>query len=445
MSTIRLSRKNEYEVIVVGGGTAGWVAAVAAARNGADTLLIERYGFLGGTATASLVGPWMRFATPTEQLITGIFEEYRQRLAAKGGIKGNTFNFELAKQIALEMVLEAGANLLLHSQFITCEVDTSIIRHILIANKSGLQKFKGEIFIDATGDGDVAASAGCPFKVGRDPDGVTQGITLMFIVGGVDFAKVYRYFEQHPDEYIHWEEDVDYWKTGVLCRAGFFRAVEEAKKKGQLDQEVPYLFFISVPGDNMVVFNTTHVYQVNPLDAWELTEAEIRLRRQVWQIMEILKELPGFEKSYLVQTAVQAGIRESRHITGEYVFNGDDVRKGKKFDDVIARGNYGIDIHSNESETGDFMEDFSAEKTYDIPYRSLVPLKIDNLLLAGRCISADHYGEAAMRIQPICMAIGEAAGTAAALCLKLKTIPRKLEVKKLQLRLKEQGANLGKI
>lgn len=435
----------KFDVIVVGGGVSGWVSAVASARNGAETLLIERYGFLGGTATTGLVGPWMRFTSPEEQLITGIFEEFRQRLNQLGGIKDTTFDFEKYKRVAMEMVLESGVQLLLHTYFVGCRTESNFIKEISVVNKAGVQQLESEIYIDASGDGDLAAAAGVPFTVGREKDGLTQAMTLMFTVGGVDFDRVDAYFREHPEDYIHWEEDVDYKATGVLCRAGFFKAVERAKKNGKLDEEIPYLFFISIPTDQIVVFNTTHIHRLNPLDPWDLTEAEIKLRQQVWQIMDLLKELPGFEESFLLQTATQVGVRESRHFQGEYIFTGEDVRQGRKFDDVIARGNYGIDIHSPDMSVGIEVEEQSAEISYDIPYRSLLPVKVDNLLLAGRCISADHYGESAIRIQPICMAIGQAAGTAAALCVKEKYLPRNLPIELLQRTLVEQGANLGKM
>ncbi len=438
-----LKRRNRWDVIVVGGGVAGWVAGVAAARNGAETIVVERYGFPGGTATAGLVGPWMRYTSDTEQLIMGIFEEFRARMEELEGIKGATFDYEKYKYISQEMLLESGAHLLLHSWFLDCSIENNKIKEIRVANKGGKHSLEAKMYIDATGDGDLAAAAGVPFTVGREKDGLTQAMTLMFSVGGVDFDRVFEYLESHPDQYLHWEEDVDYRKTGVLCRAGFYKDVEKAKQEGRLDPEVPYLFFISIPTDRIVVFNTTHVHKLNPLDPWDATEAEIRLRRQVWQIMSFLRELPGFEESYLVQTAVQSGVRESRHFEGAYIFTGEDVRQAKKFDDVIARGNYGIDIHAPDSSEDFVMEEQKSEMSYDIPYGSMIPSKIDNLLLAGRCICADHTGEAAMRIQPICMAIGQAAGTAAAMCASETLGTREINVKALQSLLREQGANIG--
>ncbi len=439
------SRDTSYDVIITGGGVAGIGAAISAARNGANTLLIEQYGYLGGTATASLVGPWMRYTTPEEQLITGVFEELRHRMLALGGVRGTTFDFETLKFVAQEMVLEAGARLLFHSQMTDCAVEQDIIKDIEVFTKAGKRRFSAPVFIDATGDGDLAARAGTPYHVGRESDGLIQGMTLMFTVGGVDFARVFDYFKNHPDDYIHWEEDIDYEETGILCRAGFFSDVKKAQKEGTLDKDIPYLFFISIPKDDIVVFNTTHVHGLNPLDPWDVSEAEVRLRRQVWQILELLPSLPGFEKSYLLQTAPRVGVRESRHFEGHYTFTGDDVRKAHKFDDVIARGNYGVDVHApaGEDEESFEVEEQDASLSYDIPYKSLLPAVPKNLLIAGRCIVADHLGQSAMRIQPICIATGQAAGAAAALCVKENNLPAGVDVKTLQSLLVEQGANLG--
>lgn len=440
----RRRRRRKPEIVIAGGGPAGWVAAVAAARNGARVVLAEQYGFLGGLATMGLVGPFMRYATNEEQLIQGIFQDFCERLTRVSGFKHSSFDPEKYKRVAQEMILEAGVELLLHAYLIKARVKDRKIRHITVLTKGGQLKLAASLFIDATGDGDLAALAGAPYEVGRASDGLTQAMTLMFVVGGVDCSHVEDYLLHHPEEYIHWPDTdaVAYSETGVLCRAGFFSAVRRAHDAGRLDRAVQNLFFISLPVDNMVVFNTTNVLELNPLDAFDLTRAEIIARKQVWQIMDLLAELPGFEKAYLVATAPHIGVRESRRILGEYVFTGDDVLQGRKFPDVIARGNYGIDIHDPKGEPSR-LEHPPEHLAYDIPYRILVPREIDNLLVAGRSVSSTHEGQSAIRIQPICMAMGEAAGTAAALCLKLHSTPRSLDVGQLQKQLRTQGANLG--
>jgi ribulose 1,5-bisphosphate synthetase/thiazole synthase len=445
MQTTHLRRRRRKpQIVIAGGGPAGWVAAVAAARNGARVLLAEQYGFLGGLATMGLVGPFMRYAAKEEQLIQGIFQEFCQRLARLGGLRHASFDQEKYKRVAQEMVLEAGVELLLHAYLIKAHVKDRTIKHITVMTKGGPLKLSGRIFIDATGDGDLAAMAGAPYEVGRPSDGLTQAMTLMFVVGGVDCERVEDHLVSHPEEYIHWpdEQTIAYNETGVLCRAGFFSAVRKAHEEGHLDRAIQHLFFISLPLEDMVVFNTTNVLQLNPLDPWDLSKAEIIARQQVWQIMRLLQKLPGFEKAYLIATAPHIGVRESRRILGEYVFTGDDVLQGRRFSDVIARGNYGIDIHDPEGKPSK-VEYPPEQLSYDIPYRILVPREIENLLVAGRSVSSTHEGQSAIRIQPICMAMGEAAGTAAALCLKLNATPRSLNVGELQKQLRSQGANLG--
>ncbi len=433
-------------IVIVGGGPAGWVAAVAAARNGSRVMLVEQYGFLGGLATMGLVSPFMRYATKEEQLIQGIFQEFCDRLKRVAGFKHASFDPEKYKRVAQEMALEAGVELLLHAYLIKARVKDRKIKHIIVMTKGGRLNLSAPLFIDATGDGDLAALAGVPYEVGRASDGLTQAMTLMFVVGGVDCERVEDYLLNHPKEYLHWPnaDTIAYSETGLLCRAGFFSAVRKAHDAGRLDRAVEQLFFISLPLDDMVVFNTTNVLELSPLDAFDLSRAELVARKQVWQIMGVLRELPGFEKAYLVATAPHIGVRESRRILGEYVFTGDDVLQGCRFPDVIARGDYGIDIHDPKGEQST-VEHPPEPLPYDIPYRILVPREIENLLVAGRCVSSTHEGQSAIRIQPICMAMGEAAGTAAALCLKLHTTPRSLDVPQLQKHLRAQGANLGSL
>lgn len=437
--------KKEYDVIIAGAGPAGWVAAVAAARQKVETLLIERYGFVGGLATAGLVGPFMRWFNKKEELVQGIFKEFIDRMKIYNGIIGGCFDPEVYKKVALEMILESRAKILFHSYLAGVKIKNNLIKDIKVLNKNGFEKYKAKIFIDATGDGDLAYLSGVPFEIGRKSDGLTQSLTLMFQVGGVDFEKAERYYLENKDNFIVWSDDPNdtYFKTGIFCRAGFFRQLHRYQDEGKIDKSVKNIFFIMIPRKGYVVFNTTNVIELSGIKAEDLTKSEIIGRRQVWQVMNLLKELPGFENSYLVQTATQIGVRETRRILGEYVFTGDDVKQGATFMDVIARANYGIDIHDPK---GEEQKDDGAqpeERVYEIPYGSLVPWKIDNLLIAGRCISSTHEGQSAIRIQPTCMAMGEAAGVAASICVLDNVIPRKINMSLLQSTLIKEGANLG--
>lgn len=411
---------SQHEVIVVGGGTAGVAAAVAAGRNGVDTLLIERYGFLGGTMTAGLVNPFMTFHAGREQIIQGIFQEIINHLKHLEGYdeKTKAFDVEAMKIVADQMLKEAGVKLMLHTCAIGVVIQGNILRGIEIHNKSGINTVLGKVIVDATGDGDIAVMAGAPYEKGREEDGLTQPMTLNFRMGGVDTDKM-------PSS-----QEIN-------------RLFNEAKNKGEISipRENVLWFFTTRKGE--IHFNTTRVVKVDGTKAEDLSFAEVEARRQMMELVNFLrKKVPGFENAYLLMSATQIGVRETRRIIGEYVMTGEDILKARKFMDVVARGSYPIDIHSPTGE-GTVIKSPPPGSSYDIPYRSLVPKNVENLLVAGRCISTTHEAQAAIRVIPIVVAIGQAAGTAAALAAKLNVSPRKLDVQLLQKTLREQGANLG--
>jgi len=411
---------SEHDVIVAGGGTAGIAAAVAAARNGADTILIERYGFLGGTMTAGLVNPFMTFHAGKEQIIKGIFQEIIDRLKDTGGYdeKTKAFDSEIMKLVLDQMIKEADVKLLLHT-YITDALVTkeNIIKGIEAYNKSGRQVVLGKVIIDATGDGDVAVMAGAPYEKGREEDGLTQPMTLNFRMGGVDVER-------------------------MPSREKINKLFEEAKAKGEIKIPRENVLYFPTTRRGEIHFNTTRIVKVDGTKADDLTYAEIEGRRQMAELIKFLKEkVPGFENAYLLMSAVQVGVRETRRIIGEYVLTGEDVIKARKFSDVIARGSYPIDIHSPTGE-GTVIKRLPPGESYDIPYRCIVPKKVENLLIAGRCISCTHEAQAAIRVIPIVVAIGQAAGTAAALAAKLHASLREMNVPLLQEALKKQGAIL---
>jgi len=411
---------SEYEVIVAGGGTAGIAAAVAAARNGANTVLIERYGFLGGTMTAGLVNPFMTFHAGNKQIIKGLLQEIIDRLKSMDGYdeKTKAFDHEAMKIIADQMIREAGVKLLLHT-YITGALVTkmNVIRGVEVYNKSGRQIILGRVIIDATGDGDVAVMAGAPYEKGRKEDGLTQPMTLNFRMGGVDIDR-------------------------MPSRDQINKIFEEAKAKGEIAIPRENVLYFSTTRKGEIHFNTTRIVKVDGTKAEDLTYAEIEGRRQMVELIKFLKEkISGFENAYLLTSAVQIGVRETRRIIGEYMLTEEDIVKAKKFKDIIARGSYPIDIHNPTGE-GTTIKRLPPGESYDIPYRCLVPKKVNNLLIAGRCISSTHEAQAAIRVIPIVIAIGQAAGTAAALAAKLNVSPRELDVQLLQETLKKQGAIL---
>lgn len=445
----------KVDVLVVGGGPGGFPAAVAAARRGAKTLLVERYGFLGGLATSDLVGPLHGYATMSgRKILGGIPQEIVHRMIDLGGASkdlthqgGVPFDPEILKYVADSMVEEAGVQILFHSLATNTIVESNNIKAVIIENKSGRQAVVADIVIDATGDGDIAAFAGAPFEKGRSVDGMTEPMGTMFRIGGVKALTA--------DERKKAVEIV-----GEAIRTGKIRAFHP--RNGQLGSTIR-------TGETTMCV-TRFAGDGNKVE--ELTRAEIQIRKDTLDIVKFYREnVPGYESIYLLDTPAQVGVRETRQIIGEYVLNADDVLKVRKFDDAVARGAWFIDIHCPLGRIGPYSHVCSSnckieppckvlrehkdklldeiylpkDEWYDIPYRCLVPKKIDNLLVSGRCASFTHEAMAATRVMGTCMAIGQAVGTAAALAVDGKVKPRELDVSLLQNALIEDGVPLGQL
>ena len=435
----------ETEVIVVGGGPAGIAAAIASARNGAKTLLVEQYGFLGGMATAGLVGPFMTSygIDGADPIIEGIFKELVDRMITIGAaidpamVRGfsayggyhtyghehvTPFDPEALKYVAQEMVLEAGAEIAFHAFFLDSLVEGDVITSVITASKSGLGALRGEIVIDTTGDGDVAARAGAPYEKGRARDGLLQPTSLFFRVGNVDDKAVQAYMDEHP------EDD------------GFGNIVREAVEKGEFSHTKDRFTMFRMPRAGEWWANVSRMHGVDATDAEHLTRAEIEGHRQVVYLVDFLrKRVPGFEDCYLLDTGSQIGVRETRRIMGDYVITAEDVFAARRFEDAIARVSFPIDIHDVKG-GGGFFEGPRDGPYYTIPYRCLVPRGIENLLVAGRCISATHEAHGSLRVMPPCFATGQAAGTAGALALETNTSPRHADTVLLREALIQQGA-----
>ncbi len=443
----------DYDIIVIGGGTSGTMAAIAAGRSGASVLLVEKNGFLGGVMTGAGVGPMMTFHAGNEQVIQGIMGEMTERLIQDGYSPGHIddstgftysvtpFDAEGMKRVEEEMVIEAGCDILYHTMLASVEVQEKKIQSVTLCNKHGLSKYKSKVYIDATGDADLSAWAGVPFSKGRHGDGAMQPVSLMLRMDHVDIEEVKKYVTKHPEEFPRLNGNTNQVvKANRLSIAGFHKQFSESKDKGLLstDREDVLLFETNTPGE--VIFNTTRILSCDGTDPISLSKAEIEGRRQAKELADFaVKSLPGFSKARVVQTGPSIGVRGSRQIVGIYTLTGQDLMDGKKFDDTITIGGYPIDIHSPSGEGTEVIK-MPWGHQYHIPYRCLINGNIDNLITVGRCISADFEAQAAIRVSPIIGAVGEAGGTAAGMMIqdKRKSV---LEVDTIELRrvLKENG------
>lgn len=425
-------------MIVCGGGPAGICAAVAAARGGLSVLLVEQYGFLGGMATAGLVNPIYGFGYFEEgrQLVTGIPEELVQSLTHfEGGTLGHrrriecatcvsheacpthgvtsllSFDPEAFKYAALTILEKEGVKFLLYSRILSPLVDNGTVTGVAVATKAGTREIKAAIAIDATGDGDIAAAAGNPYEVGRARDGAIQPQSLMFRIGNVN---------REDDRSVH-------LLPNFPGRQAPLRLL---------------LFRLPRAGE-YVVNCDSGIHGANPLLVEDLTRVHAGALKATRDIAAAIRaNIPGCQESYLLSTATHLGIRESRRIRGEYVLTSDDVLNCAKFPDGICRAAFPIDIHDLTEHDRNPMLIVRCGDHYEIPYRCLVPCAIDNLLLAGRCISGTHEAHGSYRVMGTCMAVGQAAGTAAVLAIRRGVIPKRLDGALVRQALIESGVTL---
>jgi hypothetical protein len=445
----------QTDVLVVGGGPAGLGAAIGAARAGADVILAERYGFLGGNATAALVMPLMSFHNevraardigpgelrllpddhgPGEPVVAGPLSDLLDLLFNSSGAIPPTqetgytvpFDPECYKLATLDLLDEAGVRFLFHS-LASGVVGPGGAGGVVFETKSGPIVLDAHAIVDCSGDGDVAAAAGAPYAVGRDADGLTQPMTLMFRMVEFDRGRFAGYVTEHPDQ----------WR-GVH---GLWELVAEAEATGELDLPREDILFFATPHEREVSVNSTRV-SGRGHDVWDLTRAEWHSRRQMRQIDRFLRtHVPGFEEAYNAQSGAAVGVRETRRICGRYVLTGEDVLRARTFDDAIARGSYPIDIHAPEGK-GTVLTRLPLRGAYDVPLRCLLPRGLDRMLVAGRCISGTHEAHSSYRVTPIAMATGHAAGVCAALAARDGRSPHAVHHREVQRELLRQGASL---
>lgn len=410
---------HEVDVLVCGAGPAGVAAALSAARQGAHTLLIEQSGAAGGVATTGLMSHWTG-----DTAHIGIYAEILRR--AQDCADPQVINPEKLKTVLLEMLVEAGVRLQLYTFASDAILKDNVLQGVVAESKSGREAFLARISVDATGDGDVAARAGVPYHKGRESDGRMQPMTLMFKVAGVDPARVVKFVGAFEDSYATPRGDI------------------QALAKEHLPFPAGHLLIYpsSLPG--VVTCNMTNAVEVDGTRAEDLTRAEMVCRSQLEPIQKFLREyVAGFDQCFIISSAASIGVRETRHFEGEYTLTEEDILAARVFEDWAApQVHFNFDVHnlsgSGLDATGQ-QKHFPQVQRYTIPYRCFVPKKIDNLYLAGRNISGTHKAHSNFRVMPVCVMVGQAVGTAAALCVQQSTTPRLLKPQDVQALLAAQG------
>lgn len=416
----RASIVGKYQVTVCGGGPAGFIAAVAAARCGARVALIERYGFLGGMATAGMVAPISEFMHEGELISTGIPYEFVNKI--EGGVmcapRGNfVFHPEEYKLASQRMVIEAGVELYLHAYVTDVIIEDGKISHVVFESKNGTQAVETDYVIDATGDGDVAFKAGVPMQKNNFP---LQPATMYFALRNVDTSKFKGYYPKEKGSSVPQIRE----KFSMLC------------------SDVPQMggpWFFAGMGEGTVIVNMSRTV-LDWLNEKDATKAECRIREDIKKIVNLLKTyIPEFKDAELVMCASQIGIRETRHIVGSHIFTGEEYLKAVHFKDSVARCAHPIDIHSTTDNSQKLVQ---IKSPAFIPYRSIIADGFENLLVPSRCFSADREAFAAARVQVSVMGLGQAAGVASALCAQTNSSVHTVDIDKLRIILKDWGMKI---
>lgn len=444
MSSIFESRNTpvmgEYEVVVLGGGPSGIAAAAAAARSGRSTILVERYGFLGGSGTAACISDFCGLHANVhgehQQVVHGIADEIQERLQKMGGlkephlslrsmIKAQVYDLSAYKIVLDELMLQSGVKLLFHAFGAGVHMGAdNRIDALFVESKSGRAAIRGKVFIDCSGDADIAAWSGAPFEYG-DGKGNSLYPSMKFRINNVDPERA---------------------KDG---RNLLPKLMEEAEARGRV---FPRKGALMRPQINHIewVANATLVKNpdgtaVDGTNVLQMTDGEVEGRRQCWDVFEFIKAVtPGFENAYIVDIAAQLGIRQTRRIHGDYMLTEADILGCASFDDSIGVNGWPVEAHTAEGVTIKFANVPHSRGYNQMPYRMILPKKIDNLLVAGRCASMTYDGQSSARVSGPCLVMGQAAGTAADIAIAAGVAPRAIDVGKLQRRLEADGAFLGR-
>lgn len=448
--TIKLPINKVYscDVLVIGAGVAGFSAAVSAARSGTKVILADKNGCIGGTATSGMVGPFMSAMNPAgeKQVIYGFMDEFIRRMEKEGGaihpkkcrggdsfsayrIHGHIgvtpFDIECFKRIAEEICLENDITIMYHLLLISCDKENRKISRAYFATKNGIYAIEAKQFIDCSGDADLAVLSGAPTIYG-DENGKTQVSSLFFLVDGIDKEKLDAHMKANPD--------------GTRSAQRYFeKEIEDGKKDGTFPCGRHRISTFESVNNIWRINMTQYDVQIDFSDPLQVTNAEIECRRQIPLIIDFLKKyVPGCENIRLLTSSEMLGVRESRRIVGQYTLTQDDVLSGRSFEDTIALSGDSIDIHCTTKSVY-IMSSLPTQ----IPFRCLVPVGVENMLVAGRCISTDRVAHSAVRVMPPCFAMGEAAGVAASLAAQKDVLVGKIPYRELKELLVKNGAFLG--
>lgn len=447
----------DYDVVVIGGGPGGLPAALEAARHGAKVLLVEKNGYLGGNLTIGL--PLLGYLDKDgNQIIGGIAQELVDELTRRGAASPHTwcplhnsvtiYDHEVFKVIAFEKCLEAGVELLLHMQVVDTNLEDGRITSVTLFGKSRCIEVSARVFIDATGDGDVAYLAGASYEKGQNNCGTVQPPTVMCTLGGVDTERTIAYLEAHPEQ----SELPESMRIYPGYDAAFFRANPkyhvlvgmrklflELRAEGKLPVDRDTLIYIQSLTPGQVHINCTRHLGIDGSDALDLTRAEIEGHLQNYALVDALRQyVPGFENCYLTQIYPFVGIRETRRFKGITELTGQDVQSGRVGEDAVGLGGYIIDIHDGKG-SGTVIEKVAP---YGLPYGITCSAEIKNLMLSGRCASMDSVALSSARVMPTLMALAQGVGLGAALAVQNKVDPSEVDVARLRAILKSEGVIL---
>lgn len=431
-----------YDVIVAGGGTAGAVSAITCAKLGLKTLVVEELSFLGGSQTGALVTPMMSALVKDEPSFGKVNKEIIDMLEKTGNGNDLWFNPEELKSVLEELYIGYGGEILYLSKIIEVVKEDKTVKGIKIANKNGIEEKFAKFIIDATGDADIAALAGIPFELGRGSENKCQPVSLRFEAANVDlkcFSEYLKSLGQTNDEQSL-EAKTFYGAHTVEAKWPLTPVFEKGIKDGDITfDDSRYFQFFAIPGKpNALAFNCPEIFTCkNPTKQEDISSALTEGRRAISRLIKFMKKnFNGFENAYIGASATMLGVRDSRRISGDYLLSSEDLAAYKKFDDAIAKCNYYIDVHGLPEDEKTRIEQLRLqsncnenEKYYTIPFRSCVPKEYDGLLVAGRSISADFLAQAAIRIQLVCRAVGEACAYAAFLAIKEDKKIREIDYK----------------